>query len=179
MNLILFGFKSSGKTTLGMLVAQQLDRPFIDTDHLLEELYLSRTGKKMGTREIAKEIGEAEFRKLESDALQQLKNQDRAVIALGGGAILKPENAALLAKLGQLVYLKVSKETLKKRILGGELPTFLDPMYPEESFERMYQERLAIYEKILAFSIDLETQTQDQVVQELCALIQKKEREDG
>jgi len=93
--------------------------------------------------------------------------------------ILDPQNAALLAKLGQLVYLKVSKETLKKRILHGELPAFLDPADPEGSFEKMVRERQGMYEKIPALTVDLEKKTQDQVVLELCAWIEQREINNG
>lgn len=171
MNLILFGFKSCGKTTLGKMIAIRMNRPFFDTDHMLEQLHHKLTGDLMHFREIHKKIGEDAFRALESDVLQELKSIKNAVIALGGGSILNPKNAAFLAKLGQLVYLKVSKETLKRRILGQELPSFLNPADPEGSFEQYYNERKEKYEAIPAISIDLETKTQDQVVLELCALI--------
>lgn len=176
MNLILFGFKSSGKTTLGKKLAQYLNRPLIDTDRLLEELYFKQTGQKLTFREIFSTIGDTAFRALESDVVQQLKGTKNAIIAVGGGLILNPQNAAFLAKLGQLVYLKVSKETLKKRILGkSEPPAYLDPADLEGSFEKMYRERRAKYEEIHALSIDMETQTQDQVILEICALIQSLE----
>lgn len=170
MNLILFGFKSCGKTTIGRAVAKRLGCSFFDTDHLLEDLYYKRTGEKKGYREIYKLIGEKEFRFMERDVLKGLDRTDRAVIAVGGGLILDPENVALLAKLGRLVYLRVNKQTLKKRILERSLPAYLDSSNPEESFEKMYQERLPIYEKILALPIDLETQTQDQAIEEICLL---------
>lgn len=179
MNVILFGFKNCGKTTLGKKIAHTMGRRFIDTDRLVEELYKNHSGQNLSCREIVKRIGEEGFRSLESDVIQQLKDVQDAIIALGGGLILDPENAAYLAKLGQLVYLKVSKETLKARTLNRELPTYLDPLDPEGSFERIHEERLAKYEKILALSIDLETKTQDQVLQEICALIQKEESKNG
>ena len=179
MNLILFGFKSCGKTTLGKRIAQKMGRPFIDTDRLVEELFKKRTGENLSYREIYKRIGKEGFRALESDAVQELKGMKDTIIALGGGLILNPEHAASLAKLGQLVYLKVSKGTLKSRILSRELPAYLDPLDPEGSFERMYEERHPQYEKIFALPIDLETKTQDQVLQEICALIQKKESTHG
>lgn len=176
MNLILFGFKSCGKTTLGKMIAQRLNRPFIDTDHLLEQLYLQQTGQSLTFREIFKAVGTDAFRILESNVLQQLKGQKNAIIAVGGGFVLDPINAAFLAKLGRLVYLKVSKETLKKRILGkAELPAFLDPSDPEGSFEQMYRERRKKYEEIHALSIDMENKTQAQVILELSSLIQNSE----
>jgi shikimate kinase len=171
MNLILFGFKSCGKTTLGKMIALRMNRLFLDTDSMLQQLYFEQTGKQIHFREIFKKIGAEAFRALESDVVQQLKSTKNGIIALGGGLILNAQNAAVLAKSGQLVYLKVSEETLKRRILRKELPAFLDPSDPEGSFEQFYQERLAKYEAIPALSIDLETKTQDQVVLELSALI--------
>lgn len=179
MNLILFGFKSCGKTTLGKMIAARLNRPFYDTDRMVEALYYSQTGQQRSFKEIFKHEGEKAFRSLEAAAVQQLKNVQNAVIALGGGLILDPANAAILAKLGQLVYLRVSKETLKRRILSRELPAYLDPSDPEGSFERMYKEREAKYEAILALPIDLEAKKQDQVVLELSTLIQTAEIEYG
>jgi shikimate kinase len=179
MNVILFGFKSCGKTTLGKILAKRLNRPFYDTDELLERLYRDETGEDLPFREMYKRLGKETFRKLESDVVKELKGARDAIIAVGGGVILDPKNAALLAKLGQLVYLKVSKETLKKRILRGELPAFLDPTDPEGSFEKMLQERQGKYEKIPALTVDLEKKTQDQVVLELCAWIEQREINNG
>jgi shikimate kinase len=179
MNVILFGFKSCGKTTLGKMIAVRMNRTFLDTDTLLEQLYLEHTGGEMPFRQIYKKIGEEKFRALESEVVSQLKNYKNSIIALGGGLILNPKNAAFLAKLGQLVYLKVSKERLKRRILDKELPSFLDPADPEKSFENYYNERRSTYEAIPALSIDLETKTQDQVVLELSALILNQEQHNG
>jgi shikimate kinase len=175
MNLILFGFKSCGKTTLGKMLAVRMSRPFFDTDALLEELHEELAGEWLPFRQIYKKIGEDAFRKLESDVVQRLKSVKSSIIALGGGLILNPQNATALAKLGQLVYLKVSKQTLKKRILGNEVPAFLDPDDPEKTFEQFYNERRIQYEAIPALSIDLETKTQDQVILELSALIIRTE----
>jgi shikimate kinase len=179
MNLILFGFKSCGKTTLGKMIAIRMNRPFFDTDNMLEQLHYQWTGDQLHFREIYKKIGEDAFRKLESDVVQQLKGIKNAIIALGGGLILDPKNTAFLAKLGQLIYLKVSKETLKRRILSKELPSFLNPADPEGSFEQFYNERRAKYEAVPAISVDLETKTQDQVVLELSALILNVEESHG
>lgn len=178
MNLILFGFKSCGKTTLGQKLAQYLNRPFIDTDHLIERLYFKQSGQKLKLREIFKTIGNTLFRQLESNVLQQLINVNNAIIAVGGGMVLLPQNVTFLAKLGQLVYLKISKDTLKKRIFTQEQPAYLDPLDPEGSFEQMYKERLVIYEKIHAIPVDLENKTEDQIILELSALIQKLEQSD-
>jgi shikimate kinase len=179
MSLLLFGFKSCGKTTLGKAVAKHLCLPFFDTDDLLEGLYLKKSGKELHCREIYKLLGEEGFRKLEEEVLEQLHPPSQAIIALGGGLILNPKTTPLLAKLGQFIYLKVSKSTLKRRVLEQDLPAYFDPFSPEESFETMYQERLPLYEKILALPIDLENQTQDQAMQAICQLMEQRGKEDG
>jgi len=179
MNWILFGFKGSGKTTLGRSIAEQLNCKFIDTDKEIESLYFSRTEQKLTCRAIHQLIGEEGFRSLESETLAALKSCQNAIIAVGGGSILDPTNADTLAKLGKFVYLKISKETLKKRILGAELPSYLNPADPEGSFEKMYNQRKPLYDKILALSIDLETKTQDQAVFEILTLIKKEEAPHG
>jgi shikimate kinase len=180
MNLIFFGFKNCGKTTLGKKLAHRLNLPFIDTDYLIEQHYLAISGIQLNCREIFKTIGEKAFRELETSVLEQLKGAKHTIIAVGGGCVLSPKNVAFLAKLGQLVYLKVSKETLKKRTLvRATLPAYLDANNPEASFDKMYNERKKIYEKIPAVSIDLESKTEDQVILELCTLIQSSEANNG
>lgn len=179
MNLILFGFKGSGKTTIGKLLALRLSRPFFDTDEMVERFYHQQTGEQLRVREIFKIIGEKSFRNLEADVAERLNSVKNSVIALGGGMILNPGASAALAKLGQLVYLKGSKETLKKRILSQELPPFFDPADPNAAFEKYYNERKARYEAIPALSVDLEAKTQDQVILELSALVLSQESGNG
>jgi shikimate kinase len=179
VNIILFGFKGCGKTTLGKILSTRLNRPFFDTDHLVETIYYEQTGEELPFREIYRAIGKESYHILERSALEQLMSAKYAIISVGGGLILDPVNAAALLKLGQLVYLKVDKETLKHRMLQGELPAFLDPSDPEGSFEKMYKQRLPLYEKIPSLVVDLAKKPKDQVVLELCALIEQVEMENG
>jgi len=161
MNWVLFGFKNCGKTRLGKELALRLDRPFFDTDAILEELYLQKTGIHASFRTIFKTEGEKAFRALEGEVVETLIQTQRAVISVGGGLILTPPYATLLAKEGKLIYLHVSKATLKERTLSQrELPAYLDPQDPEGSFERMYAERLPHYEKIEALKVNAEDATQ-------------------
>lgn len=168
MNIILFGFKNCGKTTLGKLTAAKLGRPFIDTDQLLPG----------PARDLHRTLGEKGFRALEAETLHALADVKNTLIAVGGGLILDPQNAAALAKLGALVYLKLDKETLKKRTLR-DLPSYLDPNDPEGSFEKMYEEREKKYEAIRAHTLNLENKTQDQILLEILALIQRLEKSHG
>ena len=107
----LIGFRGSGKTTVGQLVAQRLGWPFLDTDHLIEQS-VGRT-----IREIFAEQGEQGFRTLESSSIAQVAAlTEPTVISLGGGAILREENRQLLHATGRCVWLSGDAQLLYTRI---------------------------------------------------------------
>ena len=141
MNLILFGFKGSGKTTLGQLIAQKVGCSFVDTDDLLENEY------SLTPRELYNMLGEREFRKREKKVIQSLKELGNTVIAVGGGTVLDPENRELLQKIGKLIYLKASFETICSR-LQNQVPSFIDSEDPIRSLRREFVRRTPIYEAI-------------------------------
>jgi shikimate kinase len=136
-NIILIGFKSCGKTTYGQKLAQEIGFHFIDTDVLISN----------NCRDLY-ETDPFAFRRLEKQVIAALLEFHSCVIATGGGTILDSDNIAILKRLGKIIYLKVEKEIIKNRLLGGELPAFLDCHDPEGSFEKMYSERASLYENI-------------------------------
>jgi shikimate kinase len=175
MNLILFGFKGCGKTHFGKLLSKALKRPFLDTDNLLAELY----DHKLSPREIHCILGETAFRALETKAILQLDAHLNAIIALGGGAVLEPTNLAHLQKIGQLVYLRASFETIKKRILQGNLPAFVDAKNPEESLYKIYQKRIPMYEAIQAKWVDVDLRDEAEIIASLINILQSRESSHG
>lgn len=172
MNMILFGFKKCGKTYFGLTVAQKMHMHFIDTDQKIEELYQSRYHKKLSCKQIAEHHGLNTLRELEKQAIFSLEKIDNAVVALGGGAVLDKENVDYLQKIGSLVYLRAEKESLKTRILSGDIPAYIDMADPIQSFEEMYTNRLGVYETIQAFKVDTQNKSEQQIVQILCDLIE-------
>ncbi len=112
MNIVLIGYRGSGKTTLGRKLADKLWLKFIDTDVLISE----RAGTTIAA--IFASRGEAAFRDLESAVITEVAARDGQVIALGGGAILRPENLAALRqnKNARIIYLYATPETLAQRI---------------------------------------------------------------
>ncbi len=179
MNLILFGYKAAGKTHFGKKLAAEIHRPFIDTDDLILELYKKETKHQGTLRHIHEQLGEKPFRDLETRALLLLKGIDHSIIALGGGAPLRAENVAYLQKMGALVYLKTSVEKLKKKMLSGELPSFLDPKNPEKSFHDMIQERDPIYRSIPAQVIDTDALDEAGVIAALRSILFLEEPQNG
>lgn len=179
MNIILFGFKGSGKTHFGKLLSLKMQRPFIDTDDLILEVYAKESGKRKKAKEIYEEMGQGKFRAFEKRVLQTLKEIDNAIIALGGGAVLDPESVLFLQTVGELVYLKAAPEKLKRRIFEGEFPSFLDKKDPEGSFYRMIHEREPIYESIPARCIDTDALDEAGVLAALSSILVLEEPPNG
>jgi len=108
--LFLIGYRGSGKTTVGRLVANRLGWSFLDADAVLEE----RHGQSI--REIFAAEGEAGFREKEAAVLDDLCRYSNAVIATGGGVVLREANRALLKRHGFVAWLAADPPTLLARI---------------------------------------------------------------
>src|SRR5260370_1273966 len=108
--IFLVGFMGAGKTTVGRALAEHLEFDFFDLDELIEAC----AGKSV--QAIFAELGEAEFRGLEHEAIRACKDRSRAVIALGGGAYVSEQNRALLRTIGRAVWLDCPLEICLRRI---------------------------------------------------------------
>lgn len=112
MNIILIGYRASGKTSAGRELARLLERPFFDSDRMV----FAKTGRTV--REIVEAGGWQAFREVEKTVIAELSCLDDAVIALGGGAVMDPDNAAMLAERGRFVWLKADARLLALRMSG-------------------------------------------------------------
>jgi shikimate kinase len=140
MNIILIGFKSSGKSTIGALLARLSGKGFIDTDYLVESLFDERASIYLSCRGIYQKFGAAYMRELETDALKTLSELKNCVVATGGGVVLQEENVPLLQKAGLTVFLDVPLEALQKRLAGSA-----SPLFREKSVAQVYAERYPLY----------------------------------
>lgn len=111
MHIYFCGFMGSGKSALGRIVAQKLNRPFFDLDDVIE------LEEERSISEIFAEDGESVFREIETQILNKLAHKgEPAVISLGGGAVINPKNRAVIQTTGKLVYLRTTVELLVKRL---------------------------------------------------------------
>lgn len=128
---------ASGKSTVGPLLAAKLNRRFIDLDRIIE----SSVGCSIA--ELITREGEERFRRIETGTLREVGSQGGAVIAPGGGAITRPENRELMARLGITVWLDAPFELCWSRI---ERDGATRPLAPNEATARgRYEQRLALY----------------------------------
>jgi shikimate kinase len=109
-NIILTGFRATGKTAVGRQLADRLGYAFVDLDALLE----AETG--MSIPQLFTERGEAAFRELESQMVERVAQQRRCVIATGGGTVVSPSNLRALKQSGVVVTLTADLETLLSRL---------------------------------------------------------------
>ena len=131
-NIVLIGMPGCGKTTIGTLLAQQLGMELIDTDAEI----VRQEG--VSIPEIFEHKGEPYFRELESSVIRQIAARQHTIISTGGGAVLNPENMALLRENGRIYFLDRSLELLcatKDRPLSSD----------RTALEQRYRERYSIY----------------------------------
>ncbi len=142
--LYLIGYRGSGKTMVGRSIAVRLGWQFCDADVVLED--------RFGTtiREIFAEEGESGFRAKESIILAELSLLDRAVIATGGGVVLREENRSLLST-GFVAWLTADAATLWARIQGDSTTAARRPALAGggiEEVERLLAVREPLYRSV-------------------------------
>src|SRR5690606_24280064 len=134
-NIFFVGLMGAGKTTVGRLVARHLNKGFYDTDHEVER----RTGVNIPL--IFELEGESGFRRRESAVIAELAQADNVVLATGGGAVLLPENRAILKQCGIVVYLRANVNELWLRTRNDKNRPLLQTENPRQKLEQLFAER--------------------------------------
>src|SRR5215208_7000948 len=131
MHIFLYGPVGAGKSTIGKILARRLNLPFVDSDQVIE------TNAGISISQIMAQQGESAARDLEAAALKQIVGDKEGVIALGGGALLRNENRALVETHGRIIFLAAGLETLfgrlqsdsnKRPLLAGDLREKLESL---------------------------------------------------
>ena len=138
-NIVLVGMPGCGKSSIGTLLAEKLDRPFLDADAEIEK------AAGMPIPDFFKLCGEAAFRDLESRVLAELGKRSGVVIATGGGAVLREENYAALHQNSTIVWLT---RDLARLPIDGR------PVSQATSLDALFAVRKARYERFADHIID-------------------------
>jgi len=165
VRVVLTGFRGTGKTTVGGILAGQLGFPLLDTDRLVEE----RAGRTIPR--IFRDEGEQAFRDRERQAIASLPG-DRAVVSAGGGAVVDPANVASLRR-GSLVFLLQADEgTIAGRIGASDRPSLTGRLVTEE-VGALLRERGPAYLRAADFCIGTGQRTPEEVVGEITRLLRE------
>ncbi len=158
-NIYLAGFMGTGKSTVGKGLAVELHRPFLDTDALIEQ----REGRSIGA--IFEQCGEAYFRKLEAQTVEEMLPLQGCVVALGGGVLENPLLREKLAASGRLVVLQASGGEILRRL--GESEKEARPLLNPEGVEELLAKRAVGY-AAGNFHVSTEGKKPEEIAREIC-----------
>ena len=152
MNIVLIGYRCSGKTTVARILSRDMAWDFIDMDSLIEK------GTMRSIRSYVLQNGWEHFRTLEKGVAVGLADRDKLVIATGGGAVMDSDNVRNLKRHGWIVWLKTSVSIIKDRMkcenTSDESRPALSGADPLEEIERILNERKGFYERASDYVVD-------------------------
>ena len=173
--IFLVGYRGSGKTTVGRLLAEKLNRPFVDMDFEIE----SEAGGTI--KAIFKSEGEAGFRRRESDMLRKLASDTTPrVIATGGGVILAAENRECLKSQGFVVWLRADPQVCFGRIQGDTTTADRRPTLTTGGFaevEELIAKRTPMYAEVTHLTVDTSGRTPNEIVGSIHKFLKSQELE--
>ena len=162
-HIVLIGFKHVGKSVTGKKLAEKISLPFIDLDQRIEAAYKEQFHQALNCRQIMQQKGEAFFRHLETATLTQLIDFKPSIISVGGGTPMNAENQRIL-KSCIIIHITAPRGIVYERILMGGLPAFFRPDEDLlESFNKLWDSRMAVYSKLMDFSITNNSSVDDAV----------------
>lgn len=168
-NIILIGFMGCGKSSVGVRLSYELRIPLLDTDKEIERQH------KAAVSEIFEKHGEEAFRNMETECLiGLLKDKDEKIISVGGGLPLRSENRVLLKELGRVFYLRVSAETVCKRLAGDTTRPLLQGENPKEKVRELLGKRSSIYEAAADVIIDADDKGFDELISEITEKLEER-----
>ena len=166
MNIVLMGYRGTGKSSVGRLLAARLGRELVSIDAEI----VKRAQRSIP--EIVAQEGWEYFRDLESDICRELASRDQLVIDAGGGAILRAQNVEALKKNSTVFWLTASVETIVKRIGGdNQRPSLTGTKSFVEEIQDVLRERTPKYQAVADHSIATDDRSINQLVETLLTLV--------
>jgi shikimate kinase len=169
MNIVLIGYRGTGKSLVGGVLARRLGMPYIGMDAAI----VQRAG--MTIPEIVENYGWPKFRDIETEEARELAGLDNVIIDTGGGIIERPENIAALQKNGCIFWLKASVETIVARIQGGsDRPALTAGKSFTEEVAEVLEHRTPGYKSAAHYEIDTDELTAEQIADRIIGIWNKK-----
>lgn len=164
MILVLIGYRGTGKTLVGELLAERLQMPYLGMD---EEL-VKRAG--MPIKEIVDRYGWPKFRDMESELVRELSGRDNIIVDTGGGVIERAENVDAFKKNACVFWLKASVATIVSRIQScTERPALTAGKTFTEEVAEVLEQRAPKYKNAASYEIDTDGLTPDQIADRIAS----------
>jgi shikimate kinase len=172
-NLILIGYRATGKTAVGARLAKILGRPFVDLDQVL----VQEAGRPIA--DIVAQSGWTEFRRQEKELVARFRHTEGQVLATGGGVVLDPDNVKALGENGIIIWLTADPDTIQTR-LERDLPQDVNrPSLTGSNTIREVAEvleaRFPLYQAAAQITVDTTHGDVAQVVEAVLAALKAKE----
>ena len=165
MNLVLIGYRGTGKSTVARLLSQQLSRDVVSLDQEI----VRDAGRSIP--EIVAEHGWPHFRDIEAAVTRRVAARDGLIIDAGGGVILRRENVDALRHHGMLVWLRASVPVIVARIQAGtERPALTAGKSFTEEVEAVLRERTPLYEAATHHQVETDGRSPEDVAAEVARL---------
>ncbi len=173
-NLVLVGYRGSGKTQVGLLLARQSGWQFVDTDRLVEQ------AAGCTISEIFARSGETTFRNLESQAIADAVDGAQRVISVGGGGVLREENRQRLAGAGVCCWLTAPPGELARRMAADPRHATTRPPLtdrdPTDEIVHLLKQREPLYAALADHVIDTTGQSVEQVAEAVLAALHETDQ---
>ena len=168
MNLILVGYRGTGKSTVAQLLASRLKRETLSTDAMIIEKI------QMPIPEIVEKLGWDHFRDLETAVCQNLRESDNLVVDTGGGVIIRSTNLDALKPTGLIFWLTATVDTISNRIADDtQRPSLTTGKTFTEEIEEILKERTPKYEAAADFVVETDACLADQVANQVLTFFQE------
>lgn len=169
MNIVLIGYRGCGKTTVGKLLAAELNWKYISTD---DEIIKKA---KSTIPEIVKKYDWEKFRDIETEITKKVAKKDRYIIDTGGGIILREQNILALKRNGKFIWLKAGIKTITKRIKHSkDRPSLIAGKTFLQEISDVLKERIPIYKRVADFIITTDNKTPKEITKEITLIPQIK-----
>jgi shikimate kinase len=172
-NLVLIGYRATGKTSVGARLAEALHCAFVDLDQVL----VREAGRSVV--EIVAQEGWDEFRRLEKELVARYRDTRGQVLATGGGVILDPDNVAALRKNGILIWLTAEPAAIQTRLAQDQPRDANRPSLTGadtvQEVEAVLEERAPLYQAAAQMSVDTTHRSVSQVVKLVLAALKSEE----
>jgi len=168
MNIVLIGYRGTGKSHVGELLAEKLGMRLVSMDAEI----VRHAGRPIP--EIVAEHGWDYFRDLETDEARRLAGQDALVIDCGGGVIERDENVTILKKNAEIFWLKAEVATIVSRIEGDtQRPALVEGNTFTEEVAEVLERRTPKYRAAAQHAIDTDSLTPEQVAEQVLGFVPK------